>query len=454
MNDKSKTETIHHLSLALLLVLFLVWAAEASAAPFAYITNNSGNTVSIIDTASNTVTATIPVGLSPNGVGVHPTGTRVYVANELSDTVSVINAVTNAVVATIAVGSFPFGVAVDPAGTFVYVSNRDGNSVSVIDTVSNSVASTIGVPSPPAHVAINPAGTRLYVVSEPVNVLFVIDTVANTVLASVPVGRTPRSAAVHPAGTLVYVANGDGDTVSVVNAVTNTVTATIPAVGFQLHDMAISPDGTRLYVTEEVGVPVSGAVVVIDTATNAVIDRVGVGTNPLGVAVNPAGTFAYVANFLDDTVSVIDTGTNTVVLTVPVGDGPLARGDFIMPVGPLTLTVIIDIKPGSFPNSINLSSAGVIPVAILSSDTFDATTEVNPDTLALAGAAVKMVGKSGKFLCHGDEDVNTDGLLDLVCQFETAQFMIEPGDSVAVLEGETTEGTSIRGEDSIRIVPD
>jgi hypothetical protein len=116
------------------------------------------------------------------------------------------------------------------------------------------------------------------------------------------------------------------------------------------------------------------------------------------------------------------------------------------------IQVSIDIKPGSDPNSINLSSSGVIPVAILSSDTFDATT-VDPVTVALAGATVKLVGKSDKYLAH-EEDVNEDGLMDLVCQVYTAQFMIEPGESLAVLEAETFDGTPIRGEDSIRVVSD
>ena len=116
------------------------------------------------------------------------------------------------------------------------------------------------------------------------------------------------------------------------------------------------------------------------------------------------------------------------------------------------ITVVgIDVKPGSFPNSINLGSAGVVPVAILSSSIFDAR-ELDPDSITLAGARVKMVGKSDRFLCH-EEDVSGDGLLDLVCQVETAQFMIETGDSTAVLEGETFGGVQVRGEDSVRIVP-
>jgi hypothetical protein len=115
------------------------------------------------------------------------------------------------------------------------------------------------------------------------------------------------------------------------------------------------------------------------------------------------------------------------------------------------IAVDIDIKPGSDPNSINLDSVGVIPVAILSSADFDATT-VNPDTVFLAGAKVKMLGKSDKLLCH-EEDVNNDALLDLVCQVLTEESLIETGESVAVLEAETYDGTQIRGEDAIKIVP-
>ena len=127
-------------------------------------------------------------------------------------------------------------------------------------------------------------------------------------------------------------------------------------------------------------------------------------------------------------------------------------GTLSVTITPVVVDINIDIKPGSDTNSINISSAGVIPVAILSSATFDAAT-VNPDTIALAGARVKVMGKSDKYLCS-ERDVNGDGLPDLVCNVYTAEFMIEIGETIAVLEADTFDGTSIRGEDSIRIVPD
>jgi len=116
------------------------------------------------------------------------------------------------------------------------------------------------------------------------------------------------------------------------------------------------------------------------------------------------------------------------------------------------ISINIDIKPGSFPNSINLNSAGVIPVAILSSGTFDAMT-VDPDTISLAGASIKLVGRSERALAHA-EDVNWDGLLDLVSQVVTEQLLLEAGNSIAVLEATTFDGIDIRGEDSVNIIPD
>jgi YVTN family beta-propeller protein len=104
----------------------------------------NANTVSVINTATNTVVATIPVGVSPSGVAVTPDGTRAYVTNAgsaapNSANVSVINTATNTVVATIPVGTQPTGVVFTPDGTRAYVTNFVNNTVSVINTATNTV---------------------------------------------------------------------------------------------------------------------------------------------------------------------------------------------------------------------------------------------------------------------------------------------------------------------------
>jgi YVTN family beta-propeller protein len=130
------------------LALACLVGSAAGFAQNAYITNEGDNTVSVIDTATNTVIGSpIPVGRFPVGVAVTPDGSKVYVTNYDANTVSVIATATNTVIATIPVGfgSSPLGVAVTPDGSKVYVANRNGGTVSVIATANNTVLATIPV---------------------------------------------------------------------------------------------------------------------------------------------------------------------------------------------------------------------------------------------------------------------------------------------------------------------
>ena len=126
-----------------------------SLAQNAYITNHVSNTVSVIDTATNTVTATIPVGAGPIGVAVSPDGGRVYVTNDFDNTVSVIDTTTNTLIATIPVGSDPlaFGIFIQPAPRFAGTpgkANCHGQSVSALALQYgglNNAAAALGYPS-------------------------------------------------------------------------------------------------------------------------------------------------------------------------------------------------------------------------------------------------------------------------------------------------------------------
>jgi len=107
------------------------------------------------------------------------------------------------------------------------------------------------------------------------------------------------------------------------------------------------------------------------------------------------------------------------------------------------IEVTIDIKPGSYPNSINLGSMGVVPVALLTTDDFDATA-VDPVTVLFAGASP---------LRWTTEDVDGDGDLDLLFHFETQQLDLVESSTEATLTGTTFGGQAIQGTDTVNIVP-
>jgi pimeloyl-ACP methyl ester carboxylesterase len=113
-------------------------------------------------------------------------------------------------------------------------------------------------------------------------------------------------------------------------------------------------------------------------------------------------------------------------------------------------TVPVDIKPGSFPNSINLNSNGKTPVAILGTANFDVKT-INPQTLTVAGAPV-LLKPNGAPMAEL-EDVNGDGYMDLVIQVSTQAMQLDATSTEAVLQGKTYTKVILLGADSVKIVP-
>ncbi len=111
------------------------------------------------------------------------------------------------------------------------------------------------------------------------------------------------------------------------------------------------------------------------------------------------------------------------------------------------ITVDIDIKPGSDPNSINTKNKGVIPVAILGSANFDVS-DVDVTTLTFGPGGATPAHKAGGHV----EDVNDDGFDDLVSHYPTQDAGLSSGDTEACVDGATTGGMTIRGCDAVRIV--
>lgn len=133
-------------------------------------------------------------------------------------------------------------------------------------------------------------------------------------------------------------------------------------------------------------------------------------------------------------------GIYTVETKVKVCDGCEFTDTDGLVIGQL---VAIDIKPGSYPNSINLKSKGVVPVAVLTTPDFDAST-VDPATVVFADASP---------VRWAIEDVDGDGDMDMLFHFNTQQLNLTLSSTEATLTGNTTDGTPIKGTDSVKVVP-
>jgi YVTN family beta-propeller protein len=259
------------------------------------------------------VVGSIVVGSTPTGLAVNTSTGRIYVTNETSNSVSVIDSGTDTVIATVAVGMVPEGVAVDPVTNSVYVANYSNNNMSVIDGGTNAVLTTVGVGSGPGGIAVDSTTNRVYVANYNSNTVSIISGSTLTGFGLVAVGTNPGFLAVNEVTNRIYVPNTGSDTVSVIDGSTNpnVVVATI-SVGAGPTAAAVDPVSNRIYVTNAT----SNSVSVIDGSNNTVIATVSVGSSPRGLAVNPTTQRIYVANFTGNSVSVIQASTNTVVATL------------------------------------------------------------------------------------------------------------------------------------------
>ncbi|MFA6296809.1 MAG: choice-of-anchor D domain-containing protein [Patescibacteria group bacterium] len=312
---------------ALLFVLpAIVWAR-----PYAYVTNADDNSVSVIDTATNSVIKTIGAGNFSLGVGITPDRTKVYITNAFGNSISVINTTTLEVVKTISLVDQPYGIVFNPSGTKGYVSlgNLSGY-VSVINVATDEQEALITVGNSPAGLTINPLGTKLYVANFNGGDVSVIDLNSNTVIKTISgVGNFLHDAVINSAGTRLYVASFDGSSngyVAVIDTVNDLYLTSISmGAGTDTTGLALNPLGSLLYATNIL----TDEVKIVDTTNNSVIGSITVGDAPWGISSNYLGTRVYVVNQDSKNISVIDVSTNTVIDTISVGNRPYAVGTFL-----------------------------------------------------------------------------------------------------------------------------
>ena len=305
----------------LLTALIFILVGIAGAEPYAYITNQRDNTVSVIDINTNTVAATVYGFNSPYGVVVTPDGSKVYVTNQADNTVSVINTTTNTVISTVPVGSYPTGIAVSPDGTNVYVANYNSITVSIINTATNNV-NNMGVGNGPASF-----GKFIEKLTPIINWSKPADITYGTALSSTQLDASasdPISGATVP-GTFVY----------------NPPAGTLLNAGTQLLNTIFMPTDTVNYNS-------ASASVLINVLTN------------LG---NSNGNGVTFTNWGNNNVYIINPATNNLEAAASVGYMSSSPGQsWSSPVVPtITWNNPANINYGTALSSIQLDTTSSVP---------------------------------------------------------------------------------------------
>jgi YVTN family beta-propeller protein len=272
---------------------------------------SSRGAVGVIDTGSNTLVATIDVGILPGGVVVAPNGRHAYVGNiQNGGVVSVIDTATNAVTDTIIVSvptSRPLEAAITPDGRELYVAINNANpsaeqgAVVVVDTARKTVAATV-VLTPcedPAATVITPDGRFVWVLNIGLEGggPAVFDTATHAMTFPFRSDVTSGRMAFTPDGALAYLFPAFQDTGEAREAATGKFVAAFDTFGGNTTDVAVTPDGRQVYVTQRPGESAGARALVIDTATQKRVDPpIDLPGSADGLAFMPDGLTAYVSD--------------------------------------------------------------------------------------------------------------------------------------------------------------
>jgi len=338
-----------------------------------YVSDFDGSDLTVIDTATNAVTATVPAQADEADVALSPDGSTAYVLGQnttVSPPTPVVTAIataTDIVTATIPVNGNALRLAVSPDGHAVYtwgpgaqigvistksdtvteiialpeviswlalspdgskaVATFDDGTISadVIDLATHKITKSVSLPSARAQEAVfSPDGARVYVLSE--GIVYVVAPATGAVDGTVTEGIGPmqnvepgqQMLAVGNQGKDIYVGNL-GDTVSAVDVASKTLAGEARSAMHTPGAIAITADGQHAYVAGLDGSDLR----LFDLATGKPVGApIKVGAEPDGIALTPDGTQALVSNSMSNTVSVIDTASGAVTATIPVNADP------------------------------------------------------------------------------------------------------------------------------------
>ena len=318
----------------LLTILFfaLLGAAETASTPSLrlYVGNSRGADVTILDIGTLKVVGDIKLGERVHGVAVQPDGKRLFATVESDNTLRIVDTQTGNM-ETVKLSGRPNQVAVTSDGKYVVVPIRDGDKVDIVDVAKLQVVKSLPIKEP--HNALNTGSNRYtFVSSMASHEINIIDLEKMEYSAVIPVGGRPRPFVVSTDGKTMYVALAELHGFVIVDMVGKKVVdrVEIPAkhptphplqyesADTRTHGLALTPDGTELWVTSLL----DDCVYIYDLGTKTIVGAVSTGGGPNWMVFTPDGKYLCVSDTDSDDVSIIDVKNRHEVTRVKVGRVP------------------------------------------------------------------------------------------------------------------------------------
>jgi YVTN family beta-propeller protein len=287
-----------------------------------FVSSMHNNTVSVISDTNNTVIKTIQVGNAPRGLVYDSAKGEIFVTSSGDSKVYVIDDDTNQVVANVTVGYYPSYAAYDSGKGEIFVSNVGSGTVSVISDKNNTVVATVnlvavptgnfGTDLQPQALCYDSGKGEIFVPCRegdaPIHVILDSNNtvVATILLPETAIVREPEVACYDPIKDEIFVGNAD-NTVYIISNTNNTIVDSIKTLGGPVGLVYDSGKG-YLFLANQYDNSISAnynSVSVISDTNNTIIATIGVGMQPKTIAYDSAKGEVFVANSYVNTVSVI-----------------------------------------------------------------------------------------------------------------------------------------------------
>ncbi len=307
-------------------------------------TNSAGDSVHIIDPATNKVVGEINGIEVGHGAAAAPDGSRIYVSNESDSTLDVVDGRTLRVMSNIALSGHPNNISIGKDGRRVYVAIREEpGMVDVIDTASLQKVKSIPIKGAVHNTYVTPDGRYVVAGSIAGKTATAIDAQTEQVawVMDFDLGVRPMAFEANSDGSTkrMFVQLSDLNGFAVVDWATHKEVKRIdlpklgpgkqPVLegGNASHGMAVTADGKKLVVDSRL----NSAVYIYSLPDLALVGSVDVGRSPDWVTLTPDSKFAYVANAGSNSVSVVDIAALKEVTRIPVGQVPKRNTTALLP---------------------------------------------------------------------------------------------------------------------------
>jgi YVTN family beta-propeller protein len=320
-----------------------------------YVTNSAGDSIHVIDPATNKVVQEIKGIEAAHGIGFAPDGSKVYVSDEADSTLDVFDRASGKLIKKVPLSDHPNNIAVTKDGGRVVVGiARDPGALDIIDTASLTRTKSIPVHGRLHNVYVTPDGKYVITGSIRTKMLTVIDLATEEPVWELALdqGVRPMTIEAGPDGSTrrIFIQLSELNGFAVVDFATRKVVAKIvlpeSAVEFESdegrasapsHGIGVSPDGKTLWVTS---IP-NNAVFAYSLDDLELLGQVALpvlnlpGHGPIGAVPNwvtftPDGKTLYVSNAGMKSVSAIDTQAKKLIATIPVGEVPKRINTMVM----------------------------------------------------------------------------------------------------------------------------